>query len=278
MNRLKRINAGRGHWYRLDGNYAPGVTTVLGALDKPWMKPWVSGLIADYVADNRDWLRDAPDADSIRTVIRGIANNTTNAALLRGTELHTHAETLHRDGTIDLPPGEQADMVQAVAEFLDVWQIETIGCEIPLANTAKRWAGTTDLIARSRPLARALNLPDDALLILDYKTNQKGIYPESALQVATYAHADIAHIAGQEQPMPRIDGCALIRVTPTGCEVVPVWPKRMPDLYRLFTAALYVWQATDHKRGWLDTVMADPAHTPEDLETLAAQPAQENAA
>lgn len=270
-NRLQRINSGRGHWYKLDGDYAPGVTTVLGKLDKPWMKPWVSGLIADYVADNRDWLRDAPDPDAIRSVLKAVPNHVTNAALLRGTDLHSHAETLHTTGTVDLPPGEQADMVQAVADFIDVWHIETIGCEIPLANTSKRWAGTTDLIARSTPLARALNLPDDALLILDYKTNQKGIYPESAIQVATYAHADIAHINGVEQPMPPIAGAALVRVTPTGCEVVPVWPRRIPDLYRLFTAALYVWQCTDDKRGWLNTVMADPAARPEDLETHVAQ-------
>lgn len=275
-NQLKRHNVGRnGHWYSLAGQYVPGVTTVLGKLDKPWMKPWVSGLIADYVANNRDWLRDAPDPDAIRSVLKAVPNNVTRDALLRGTELHTHAETLHTTGSIDLPPGEQADMVIAIAEMLDTWQIETIGCEIPLCNTIKKWAGTTDLIARSRPLARALNLPDDALLILDYKTNQKAIYPESAIQVATYAHADLAHINGVEQPMPRIDGAALIRVTPTGCEIVPVWPKRIPDLYRLFTAALYVWQCTDDKRGWLGTVMADPAARPEDLEL---NPAQENAA
>jgi hypothetical protein len=267
-NRLQRRNVGKnGHWYLLDGTYVPGVTTVLGALDKPWMKPWVSGLIADYVAENRDWLRDAPDDDAIRSVLRAVPNNMTRDALLRGTELHSHAETLHRAGTIDLPPGEQADMVQAVAEFLDIWHIETVGVEIPLCNTTKRWAGTTDLIARSKPLARALNLPDDALLILDYKTNQKGIYPESGIQVAAYAQADLAHINGVEQAMPPIVGCALIRVTPTGCEVVPVWPKRMPDLYRLFTAALYVWAATDKKRGWVDTVLAEPAARPEDLET-----------
>lgn len=270
-NQLKRMNAGNNHWYKISGTYAPGVTTVLGALDKPWMKPWVSGLIADYVADNRDWLRDAPDNDAIRSVLRAVPNNVTRDALLRGTELHTHAETLHRDGTIELPPGEQADMVQAVAEFLDVWQVQTIGCEVPLCNTQKRWAGTTDLIARSAPLARALNLPDDALLILDYKTNQKGIYPESGIQVATYAHANLAHIAGVEQAMPRIDGAALVRVTPNGCEVVPVWPQRMADLYRLFTAALYVWTATDKKRGWVDTVLANPAARPEDLELLATQ-------
>lgn len=270
---LKRHNVGRnGHWYSLGGQYVPGVTTVLGKLDKPWMKAWVSNLIADYVADNRDWLATAPDPDAIRSILKAVPNNITRDALARGTELHTHAETLLRDGEIDMPPGEQADMVQAIADFLTTWHIERIAIEIPLCNTAKRWAGTTDLICRSQPLARALNLPDDALIIIDWKTNAKAIYAESAIQVATYANADLAHINGEEQPMPHIDGAALVRVTPTGCELVPVWPKRIPDLYRLFTAALYVWQCTDDKRGWLNTALADPATTPQDLETtLTAQ-------
>lgn len=272
-NQLKRHNVGRnGHWYTLGGTYVPGVTTVLGKLDKPWMKAWVSNLIADYVADNRDWLATAPDPDAIRNVLKAVPNNITRDALARGTELHTHAETLLRDGEIDMPPGEQADMVQAIADFLTTWHIERIAIEIPLCNTQKRWAGTTDLICRSQPLARALNLPDDALIIIDWKTNAKAIYAESAIQVATYANADLAHINGEEQPMPRIDGAALVRVTPTGCELVPVWPRRIPDLYRLFTAALYVWQCTDDKRGWLNTALADPATTPQDLETtLTAQ-------
>lgn len=270
---LKRHNVGRnGHWYSLGGQYVPGVTTVLGKLDKPWMKAWVSNLIADYVADNRDWLATAPDPDAIRSILKAVPNNITRDALARGTELHTHAETLLRDGEIDMPPGEQADMVQAIADFLTTWHIERIAIEIPLCNTKKRWAGTTDLICRSRPLAQALNLPDDALIIIDWKTNAKAIYAESAIQVATYANADLAHINGEEQPMPRIDGAALVRVTPTGCELVPVWPRRIPDLYRLFTAALYVWQCTDDKRGWLNTALADPASTPDDLHTtLTAQ-------
>lgn len=265
-NRLKRRNYGRGHGYTIDGSYAPGVTTVLDTLNKPWMKPWVSGLIADYVADNRDWLAEAPDPDTIRAVLKAVPNTIQTKALARGTELHTLAERLHRDGTIDIEPGEQADMVQAVADCLETWQIEPVAVEIPLCNTTRRWAGTTDLIARSAPLAKALNLPADALHILDYKTNAKAIYAESAIQVATYANAELAHIGGVEQPMPHIDGAALIRVTPGGCEVVPVWPKRIGQLYTLFTAIRHVWAATDQKHGWLDTVLAHPAATPTDLE------------
>jgi hypothetical protein len=109
-------------------------------------------------------------------------------------------------------------------------------------------------------------MPADTLCLLDYKTNKKAIYAESGIQVATYRQADLVHINGEEQPMPEVGITALIRVEPTQCELVPVWPHRHADLYRLFTAALHVWRCTDQKRGWVDTVLAPPAQTPEDLD------------
>lgn len=272
MNRLKRINSGRGHWYKLDGEYAPGVTTVLAALDKPWMKPWVAGLIADYVAAQREWLVEAPDDDAIRSVLKALPNNVRNAAMLRGTEAHTHAETLLTTGTVELDPGEQLDMVRGLAAFYETWDIEPVAVEVPCANTQHRWAGTLDLLARSAPIARHLGLPDAALGLIDLKSNAKAIYPESAIQVATYRLADIAHIDGTEQPMPRVDWLGLIRLTTHGAELTLVSMARADDLYRLFTAARHIWAATDHKRGWLNTVLGDPATTPADLE-LTWEPA-----
>lgn len=264
--RLKRINGSWGHHYKLDGQYVPGVTTVLGTLDKPWMKPWVSGLIADYVVDHRAWLVEAPDDASIRSVLKGVPNNVRNEALLRGTDLHKHAEVLQTTGIVNLDQHDpQLPLVEAVARFLADWEIEAVAVEIPVCSTVHKWAGTTDLIARSAPLAAHYGLPIDALFMLDYKTNKKAIYPESGIQVAAYAAADLCHIGGQERPMLPVAACGLIRVTEAGAELVRVERSRQADLYRLFTAALHIWRATDKKRGWVDTVLSDPAMTPADL-------------
>lgn len=270
--RLRRINSDNGHWYKLDGQYAPGVTTVLGELDKPWMKPWVSGLLADYVADRREWLVQA-EPDEIRAVLRAVPNNVRNAALLRGTDLHNAAERLVTSGSIDMDPGEQADMVQVLADALDELAIQPLGIEVPVASTGRfRWCGTGDLLAYSPPIVRWLQqhdptLNEDDLGIVDYKTNKKAIYAESGIQVAAYAHADICQIDSVEQPMPRVRWAALIRVEPHGVEIVAVRPNRMADAYRLFTAACVIWHGMDRKRGWIhgpDGLLLDPI-TPDEL-------------
>jgi hypothetical protein len=270
--RLRRINSGNGHWYKLDGDYAPGVTTVLGELDKPWMKPWVSGLLADYTAERRDWLVQA-EPDEIRAVLRAVPNNVRNAALMRGTDLHNAAERLVATGTIDMEPGEQADMVQAVADALEALAFQPLGIEVPVAATGRfKWCGTGDLLGYSPPLVRWLQqfdptLSEDDLGIVDYKTNKKAIYVESGVQVVAYANADICQIDGVEQPMPPVRWAALIRVEPHGVEIVCVRPSRMADAYRFFTAACVIWHGINKKRGWMhdrDGLLLDPM-TPDEL-------------
>jgi len=271
--RLRRINSGNGHWYKLDGEYTPGVTTVLGELDKPWMKPWVSGLIADYTADRREWLAQA-EPDEIRAVLRAVPNNVRNAALLRGTDLHTAAEQLVKSGSIDMEPGEQADMVHELADALDTLAVRPVAIEVPVAATGRfRWCGTGDVLAESPVIVQWLRrfdptMPEDALGIIDYKTNKKAIYVESGVQVSTYAHADICQIDGVEQPMPKVQWALLIRVEPHGVELVFVRPNRMADAYRLFTAACVIWHGINKKRGWMhgpDGLLLDPL-TPDELQ------------
>lgn len=269
-NRLKRINSGRNHWYKLDGDYCPGVTTVLGALRQDWMKPWVSGLIANYVADHQAWLAEAPDPQSISTLLKALPNQVRDKAALRGTEVHNLAEQLHVAGHVDIDDDEHHAMVAGYARFLEAWQIEPVGVEVSLCNTKHRWAGTADLIARSAPIARSLNLSADTVGVLDIKTS-KGVYGEHAIQVAAYSRADLVHLDGVEQPMPHIDWAALVHVAPNGSTLHRVWPARIDDLYRLFTATLHCWLATDDKRGWLTTAYDhEPLTEPEHDEEAAA--------
>ena len=42
------------HRYKLDGQWVPGVTTILGVLDKPAIPKWAASQVAEYVADNPD--------------------------------------------------------------------------------------------------------------------------------------------------------------------------------------------------------------------------------
>ena len=42
------------HRYKFDGEWVPGVTTIIGVLDKPGLRKWAAATVAEYVADNRD--------------------------------------------------------------------------------------------------------------------------------------------------------------------------------------------------------------------------------
>ena len=49
------------HRYKLDGEWVPGVTTILGVLNKPALTKWAASQVAEYVADHPeavDHLRD----------------------------------------------------------------------------------------------------------------------------------------------------------------------------------------------------------------------------
>ena len=55
----------KAHRYRLDGKAVPGVTTILGVLDKPALPKWAAGAVAEYVADHPDGV------EHLRTIGRG---------------------------------------------------------------------------------------------------------------------------------------------------------------------------------------------------------------
>jgi hypothetical protein len=266
MNRLKRMNIGRdGHWYKLDGEYAPGVTTVLGGgLAVPFGIPssWAARLVAEFVAEHRDWLIQAPDPRFIIEGLKAIPRNNTADAALKGSTIHAYADRLKHGDPVELEPGhdEWFPHVQACATFLDDWHIDVYAAEIPLALTQLRVCGTTDLIARSPAIVEHVNrmrleadlpaLPDDALGVLDYKSG-KALRDKDRVQVETYRRADLAHIDGVEQPMPALHWSGLVHVTGDGCRLELVHPAYHDPLFRLFRAALFEWQALDEKRGWI---------------------------
>ena len=275
--RLKRRNYGQNHGYTIDGQYAPGVTTVLGAgLALPIAIPreWSARLVAEFVADNTDWLIKAPNRQFIIDGLRAIPRNNTTDAAMKGTTIHQYGEQLHDGHPVALDAAHEQWMphVEGVARFLDEWAIDVKASEIPLALTALNVAGTTDIIAESAPIVAAVNrmrreadmpeLEDGALGILDYKTGN-ALRDKDKVQVETYRRADLAHIAGVEQPMPPMEWAGLVHVTADGCNLELVDPRYHDPLFRLFRAALYEWEALDDKRGWIKN-----ASRPADLSTI----------
>ena len=222
--RFKRVNAGAGHSYRLDGYDVPGVTTIIGTLDKPALVNWAAEQSASFAVENWARLSEVPMVERLKQ-IQNARYNTNRAAIVKGNRLHAMAERLQRTGDSGEVPPEILPGVEALARFLDDWEIDTIHAEAPVANTAYRYAGTLDTIATS---------PRLGTILLDYKTG-KGVYDETALQLAAYKACDLLlqprEVIGprggkstvwDEHPMPEIDGCYVAHVLADAVELHPI--------------------------------------------------------
>lgn len=245
MNRLQRRNYGSGHGYQLDGRKVPGVTTVIGVMDKPALVNWAAEQSAGYAVENWERLSGLPLMERAKE-IQGARFNTNKKATVRGNRIHDAGEKLAKTGEFDVPD-ELRGPVEAYAQFLDRWQIETIVAEAPVCNTDYRYAGTLDLLCSSPLLGT---------ILLDVKTG-KSVYAETALQTAAYRFCDLMqvgrHVPGprggkgkteyDEKPMIEVDACYVAHVLADDVELVPV--RAGMDDWRAF---LYLREVYDWKR------------------------------
>ncbi|GAB3750171.1 hypothetical protein [Microlunatus parietis] len=249
MNRLQRRNYGGGHGYELDGRKVPGVTTILNVLDKPALQSWAARESASYAIEHWARLSQLPLMQRAKE-IEEARYNTNRKAVVKGNRIHDAGEKLARTGEFDAPD-EIRSQVEAYAKFLDVWEIETIAAECPVANTEREYAGTLDLLCRS---------PRLGTILLDVKTG-KGVYAETALQTVAYRNCDLLqigrHVPGprggkgkteyDEQPMIEIDGCWVAHVLNDDVELLPARAEKDE-----FDAFLYLREAYDWHRAATD--------------------------
>ncbi len=180
---LRRINTGRGHWYRLDGKKTDGVTTLIGAgLPKPALLPWGIKSVAEYAADHLDRLVEMQPMgrEAIVAALKQSPYTERDTAARRGTEVHQLAERLIAGDEVDVPD-ELAGHVESYVRFLDEWHPKPVIVEAPVASRKWDYAGTMDMV---------YDLPDGRRVIADIKTSRSGIYPETVLQLAAYRFAD----------------------------------------------------------------------------------------
>lgn len=146
-------------YYNKAGKQLPGVTTVLGVLNKPALVPWANNLglaginVREYV-------------DILATVGK----------------IGHDMICCHNKGVKFEAKGERADLIDKAENcFLSylAWEkqhkVEPILCEEPLVSERYGFGGTIDMFA----------LVDGIQTIVDYKTG-KAIYPEHIYQVAAY--------------------------------------------------------------------------------------------
>lgn len=232
------------HRYRLDGQWVPGVTTIIGVLDKPALKKWAADTVAAWVVDHAtvtDTIRDLGGREPTYQFLRAIPFQKRDDAAARGTELHDYAERLLNGQTVDVPEDHVPVMESALA-FLDDWQIEPALVEGCVASREHSWAGKFDLIARyTRPDTGATGLG-----IFDWKSG-KGLYSEYAWQLNAYAHAEFHGENGYESPLPECDAAFGVKIAADGYTVVPF--AFGPHIYAEFVAIRQVYEIAKRGRG-----------------------------
>ena len=139
----------------------PGITTVLGALDKPGVAQWSVDNTAAYAVANAEALlqrsesqgfnmlrwfhRKTPDFDDPSHDLRDYTNGVLNDAAELGTLTHdwiaAHVEGLFEP---ELVRDEQTNMIERFLDWEDAHVIEPVVTEVSLVNTSDKYAGTLD--------------------------------------------------------------------------------------------------------------------------------------
>jgi hypothetical protein len=254
---IKRIDRGKRHWYTIDGVKADGVTTLIGGgFPKPALIPWAARSVAEYVADNR-YEVGASEEDRLPMVRRlaRIPFDDRDRAAEIGTRVHVIAEQLSRGEEVEVPD-DIAPYVDSCVRFLDDWDIRPILTETVVASRTWRYAGTLDGVWYVPSLNR--------VVVGDYKTSRSGLWPEVALQVAAYRHAEVwLDGDGNENPMAdlNITGGLAVLINRDGYEVRE--PDTSLEVHKTFLHVAWVSRQRSHAKKWLGDPLPNPNSTEE---------------
>jgi hypothetical protein len=217
---MRRIDTAKGHHYKdAQGHRIPGVTTILGdGVPKPALINWAANATAEWAVDHFDELTEMTPAQRLKT-LQGARYGVSDKAKKRGTEVHKYGERLVNGEKVTGVPDELRGHVEAYVRFLDRFEVEPILVEVSVVNYRVGYAGTLDLICE---------LTDESgqrrTLLLDLKTNERGIFLETALQLSAYRFAEFYLDAdGSEQQMPEVDGCGAIHITSDDAQLIPTF-------------------------------------------------------
>lgn len=214
MSGIQRINSGKSHSYKIDGQKAEGVTTLLdGGIPKPALVRWAAKSVAEYVADNGEHIIDAfgwMDREQLVAMLKQKPWSVRDAAAVRGTDVHALAEKLLHGEEVDVPE-HLAGYVRSAVEFLDEWRVIPVRSETVVASRQHLYCGTFDFVG---------HIFDGRTVMGDYKTG--GIWPEVVLQQAAYRYAEVfLDENGDEQPMASlgIEGALAVQIRADGYDV-----------------------------------------------------------
>jgi hypothetical protein len=196
------------------GVKAPGVTSVIGMLPKPFLTFWAAKMAAECAVDNIGSLVGLAmnDRQGAIDYVKGASRRYTKQRADIGSDAHDMFERLARGEIVRRVHPDLEPYRAHFSEFLDTVQPEFISLEDVAWSDTHNYAGSFDAIAKV----------DGEIAVLDWKTS-KATYPDVSLQATAYAYADkIIDADGNETPMPHIRAGAVLHITPEQWAFKPV--------------------------------------------------------
>lgn len=214
------------HRYWLDKKPVPGVTSILGVLNKPAIPKWAAKSVAEWVADNPAAIEELRNLgrDGLVAALKEVPWKKRDDAATRGSTLHDYAERILRGEDVEIDDNDPLlPVIENAIGFMDRWQIEPLLVEAPVASREHWWAGTLDLVAKYvHPVTGEAGVG-----IFDWKSSG-AIYPEAAMQLNAYGHAEFALVDGVEVPLPEITAAFGVHIKPDETNVHPLpWGERI---------------------------------------------------
>jgi hypothetical protein len=227
VNTIKRGSA-RLYVHPEGGEKAPGVTSVLNSLPKPFLTFWAAKMVADeFVSDpgtavNLAFRNPAAAVDHLKAAPR---RYTAQAAAM-GTQAHDIFERMAKREPVGRVTPDMQWAVDHFQAFVNEFSPEFIFLEETVWSEKHNYAGSFDVLMKIRDEDGVERLvwgdwkTNGAMKATD--TNQKP-HEDVALQLNAYGHADyIIRPDGSKVPLPKADGAVVLHVHPTGWGLYPV--------------------------------------------------------
>lgn len=187
------FNAGS-HRYSVNGEFFPGVTGILGIINKPLLMGWasymaaedfkesVARLIAEGGQVTDKWLKKtATDAKTAYTRRSDVAKDL-------GHIVHEGIEAYLRYGSLPIEGTEGYKLIQNFIYWFKASEWEVLGIEQVVYSKQYGYCGTYDIKLKSKKTGKIV-IADNKTTKRSY-TNQQGIYNEYPPQLGGYAIAD----------------------------------------------------------------------------------------
>lgn len=233
----------------------PSVTVYInGGIPKPWLGRWVAKTIAEKMtamADEPDYLLRRLQDDDAERWIKGLPYADREKAADLGSLVHRIAEKWSLNEPYEhLLTDEAAPYIDSFQRFWKDFTPTLLASEAPVLNVTRLYAGTLDAILQIGPYK----------LLVDYKTG-KGIYNETALQLAAYRNAEYVYLPDHGVvKMPQVDGACVLHLTPHSYEFIPFDTREKVWRSFLYAREVYRWD-----RDIASTVQAEPIQIPDAL-------------